>query len=60
MKEIGLLYVDNAAALVTGVNFHSTHEKLRDIMNREGILEWAATHNCSFVIEKFQLVDLSR
>lgn len=60
-KETGLLYVDDTAALVTGINFHTTHEKLKDIMNREGgILEWAATHNCSFGIEKFQLVDLSR
>ena len=60
-KETGLLYVDDAAALVTGADFHVTHDKLRDIMNREGgILEWAAAHNCSFGIEKFQLVDLSR
>jgi hypothetical protein len=60
-KETGLLYVDDAAALVTGRDFHITHNKLRDIMNREGgILDWAASHNCSFGIEKFQLVDLSR
>ena len=60
-KEVGLLYVDDAAALVTGANFHITHDKLRDIMNREGgILEWAVVHNCSFGIENFKLVDLSR
>ena len=60
VKETGLLYMDNTAALVTGANFHITHEKLRNIMNREGgILEWAVTHNCSFGVEKFQLVDLS-
>jgi len=30
-------------------------------MNRDGgVREWASTHNCSFGIEKFQLVDLSR
>jgi len=52
--------VDDAAVLVTGANFHITHNKLQDIMNCEGgILEWAVAHNCSFGIEKFQLVDLS-
>jgi hypothetical protein len=60
-KETGLLYVDDTSALVTGADFHITHDKLRNIMNREGgILEWAAARNCSFGIEKFQLVDLSR
>ena len=60
-KETGLLYVNDTAALVTGADFHITHDKLRDIMNHEGgILEWAKTHNCSFRIEKFQLVDLSQ
>ena len=59
-KETGLLYVNDAAALVTGADFHVTHDKLRDIMNHEGgILEWAKAHNCSFGIKKFQFVDLS-
>ena len=47
--------------MVTGDNFHHTHEKLKAIMNREGgVTEWAISHNCSFGIEKFQLLDLSR
>ena len=59
-KETGLLYINDAAALVTSADFHVTHNKLRDIMNHKGgILEWAKAHNCSFRIEKFQLVDLS-
>jgi hypothetical protein len=30
-------------------------------MNWEGgIMDWAASHNCSFGVEKFQLLDLSR
>ena len=60
-KETGLLYIDDMAALVTGADFHVTHNKLRDIMNHEGgILEWAKAHNRSFGIKKFQLVNLSR
>ena len=60
-KETGFLYVDDAAVLVTGDNFDATHDKLKDVMNREGgILDWAASHNCSFGVEKFQLLDLSR
>jgi len=61
VKETGLLYIDNVAALVTGADFHVTHDKLRDIMNHEGgILEWAKAHNYSFRITKFQLVNLSQ
>jgi len=60
VKKTELLYVDDATALVTGADFHITHNKLRDIMNHKGgILEWAKSHNYSFGI-KFQLVDLSQ
>ena len=60
-KETGFLYVDDAAVLVTGDDFSDTHDKLLDVMNREGgILDWAKAHNCSFGVEKFQLLDLSR
>ena len=39
-KETGFLYVDNAVVLVTGADFSNTHDKLLDVMNREGgILE---------------------
>ena len=59
-KETGFLYVDDAAVLVTGVDFHTTHNKLKDVMNRGGVMEWAASHNYMFRVEKFQLLDLSR
>ena len=55
------MFVDDAAILVTGPDFEDTHTKLKDVMAREGgVMEWARTHNCSFGIEKFQLLDLSK
>ena len=61
VKETEFLYVDDAAVLVTGDNFNNTHNKLKSVMNREGgIMEWAASHNCSFGLEKFQLLNLTR
>jgi ribonuclease HI len=56
-----LLFVDDAAITVTGKDFSETHNKLRNIMNRpQGIFEWAKSHNCTFGIDKFQLLDLAR
>ena len=58
-NETGFLYVDDVAVLVTGKNFDDMHDKLKVVMNREGkVTEWATSHNCSFGIEKFQLLDL--
>ena len=58
-KEMGFLFV--TAILVTGPDFNTTHGKLKDVMSREGgVTEWVGTHNCSFRIKKFQLLDLSR
>ena len=58
-REIGFLYVDDAAVLVTGEEFSTTHNKLKEVMNQEGgMLEWAASHNCTFGVEKFQLLNL--
>ena len=60
-KEAGFLFIDDMAILVTGVDFKTTHRKLRDVMLRDGgVMEWARTHNCTFGIEKFQLLDLLR
>ena len=60
-KETRFLFVDDAAILVTGVDFEDTHVKLREVMTREGgVLEWVASHNCEFRMEKFQLLDLTR
>ena len=60
-KETGFLFVNDTAILVTGVDFEDTHSKLRKVMTREGgVLDWAASHNCEFGMEKFQLLDLTR
>ena len=60
-KETSFLFVDNTAILVTRVDFHETHAKLKDVMMREGgVMEWATSHNCDFRIEKFQLLDLTK
>ena len=60
-KETGFLFVNDTAILVTGPDFNITHAKLREVMVREGgVMEWARTHNCTFGMEMFQLLDLSR
>lgn len=56
-----LLFVDNAAIITTGATFSTTHTLLADIMEKDGgVLDWARLHNCSFGIEKFQLLDTGR
>ena len=60
-KETGFLFVDDTAILVTGSDFNTTHAKLKNVMLREGgVMEWAKTHNCTFGLEKYQLLDLTR
>ena len=60
-KETGFLFLDDTAILVTGTDFEDTHNKLKDVMTREGgVMEWVAMHNCTFGIENFQLLDLMR
>jgi hypothetical protein len=56
-----LLFIDDAAVIVTGKDFRETHEKLWNIMNcKDGIFEWAKIHNCEFGIEKLQLLDIMK
>ena len=53
--------LQHMAILVTGADFNITHVKLKDMMLRNGgVMEWAKMHNCSFGIEKFQLLDLTK
>ena len=60
-KETGFLFINDTAILVTGPDLNTTHGKLKDVMSREGgVTEWVGLHNCSFGIEKFPLLDLSR
>jgi len=61
LGERVLLFVDDAAVIITGKDFSETHAKLWDIMNHTGgIFKWARDHNCEFGIEKFQLLDITR
>ena len=56
-----LLFVNDAAILVTGKGFSSTHDKLCNIMTRtNGILDWASLHNCKFRVKKFHLLDFTK
>lgn len=59
--EHTLLFVDNAAIIVIGKDFTVTHNKLHRIMNRpNGVFAGAKRHNCTFGMDKFQLLNLSR
>ena len=59
--KTALLFVDDAAIIVTDKDFTETHQKLTSIMERDGgIFEWAHTHNCEFGVDKFQLLDFTR
>ena len=60
-KETAFLFIDDTAIPATGPDFDNTHARLKDLMGRKGgVMEWAKTHNCSFGIEKFQLLDLTK
>jgi len=59
--EWSFIFVDDVALITTGADFADTHRKLKEMMEREGgVLEWARKHNCTFGIEKFQLLDAGR
>ncbi|KAF9035866.1 hypothetical protein BJ165DRAFT_1324091, partial [Panaeolus papilionaceus] len=56
-----LAFVDDIGVVATGKDFWTTHRKIKEIMQKPGgILEWAKKHNCTFGVEKFQLVDATR
>ncbi|KAG9221604.1 hypothetical protein CCMSSC00406_0006763 [Pleurotus cornucopiae] len=60
-KELGLLFIDDAAIVVTGATFTEAHARLKEIMMGDGgIFRWARDHNCEFGVDKFQLLDMSR
>ena len=61
LNERMLLFIDDAAILVTGKDFSATHDKLHNIMTRtNGIIDWASLYNCKFRVKKFQLLDLTK
>ena len=59
--EDGILFVDDTTILAEGADYVETHKKINDMLHRDGgVLQWAEEHNCSFGIEKFQLIDFTR
>ena len=58
--EDAILFVDDTTLLVIGKDYKETHQTLANMLHRDnGVLRWADMHNCTFGIEKFQLVDFS-
>jgi len=59
--EWTFIFVDDVALITTGADFAEAHQKLKEMMEREGgVLAWVREHNCTFGIEKFQLLDAGR
>ncbi|KAJ3980697.1 hypothetical protein F5890DRAFT_1398620, partial [Lentinula detonsa] len=54
----GTAFMDDLAGMKGGRKLIETHSGIERMMNqREGVTEWARTHNCQFGIPKFMLVD---
>ncbi|PPR07816.1 hypothetical protein CVT24_002896 [Panaeolus cyanescens] len=54
-------FVDDVGVIATAHDFRTAHKGIKKVMDgRGGIMEWARTHNCTFGMEKFQLIDFSR
>ncbi|PPQ81181.1 hypothetical protein CVT24_009472 [Panaeolus cyanescens] len=60
-KVTVLAFVDDVGVLATARSFEEAHRNIVKTMDGgTGIRKWAKSHNCSFGLEKFQLVDFSR
>lgn len=60
-SEDGILFIDDTTILAEGTDYMEMHKKIDGMLHRNGgILQWADEHNCSFGIEKFQLIDFTR
>ncbi|KAJ6480213.1 hypothetical protein C8R45DRAFT_1100803 [Mycena sanguinolenta] len=58
--EHGVIFVDDNTLVTVGADFHETHQKIRDIVQRPGgVNAWAAWHNAKFGPARCQLVDMS-
>ncbi|KAJ7770097.1 hypothetical protein B0H16DRAFT_1233346, partial [Mycena metata] len=56
--EHGVVFVDDNTLVTIGRTFRITHNKLRDIIERRnGVNQFAATHNALFGPAKYQLLD---
>jgi ribonuclease HI len=60
-SDSSVLFVDDNSILSIGKSFEDMGNRLRDIFGRAGgINTWAAEHNCTFGIKKYQLCQLTR
>ena len=59
--EDAIIFIDDTVLVVIGDSYQETHRMLEDMMHRPGgVLQWADSHNCTFGVEKFQLIDFLR
>jgi len=58
--ESAEVYVDDAILTASGRTFKEAHEKLKDMMTREGgAIDWAKKHNSPFKYNKLALIDFA-
>ncbi|CDO73528.1 hypothetical protein BN946_scf185013.g163 [Trametes cinnabarina] len=56
--ELAVGSMDDVALVVTGKTFDICHDKIRRFMDRDGgALAWSTTHNSSFSLDKFGLLN---
>src|SRR6266550_2302388 len=59
--EDAIIFIDDTVLVVIGDSYQETHRMLEDMMHRPGgVLQWADSQNCTFGVEKFQLIDFLR
>ena len=57
-SEEAIAYVDDVLMLATASTFHEAHNKLAEMMTREGgVVEWSIMHNSCMELTKLALVD---
>ena len=58
--EDAMAYVDDSLMIAIAENFEEAHEKLADMMGREGgVAEWSSTHNSPLEFSKLALIDFA-
>lgn len=59
-NESAIAYVDDAILTATADTFQQAHERLADMMTREGgAIEWTEIHNSCFEYSKLALIDFA-
>ena len=59
-NESALAYVDDTILIATADNFTEAHDKLADMMCREGgVSDWSTTHNSPLEYSKLALIDFA-